>query len=188
MTETPSPIETEQRERVVAADRDVMINRTEEEWDALFEAISTTYGWKAGHVLTEADIAALALVDKCHREDEETATDCYNRGREEGLRERGGDELVKLNERLDTAMIERATERALKVMAQNALSALQQENERLREALYWALGEALEDEFTARGHGEGALWWRKELRSRCALPVRAALQAPQSQGGEDHVG
>lgn len=40
------------------------------------------------------------------------------------------------------------------------------------EALYWALGEDLEDEFTARGRGEGALWWRKELRRRSGLPVR----------------
>ena len=38
------------------------------------------------------------------------------------------------------------------------------EIERLRAAINWALGET--DTFHTRGDGEGAYWWRKELRHR----------------------
>ena len=37
----------------------------------------------------------------------------------------------------------------------------------LRGAIRWALGEG--DDFRPREEGEGAYWWRKELRRRAAL-------------------
>lgn len=46
------------------------------------------------------------------------------------------------------------------------LTTLRAENERLREAISWALGET---DFRPRKEGEGAYWWRKELRERAAL-------------------
>lgn len=98
--------------------RDAMIDRSEAEWDALQDALGTQPGWKVGRVLSEEDIADLALIDKCHREDEEAATDAYNRGWEGGLRERGGEELVALHERHDRMMSEKNTERALRKFAE----------------------------------------------------------------------
>ena len=98
--------------------RDAMLDRSEEGWDALFDAISTVNGFKVGQVLTEADVAALHLVQKCESDDEEAATDAYHRGHEEGLRKRGGDELVALTKRADEAMVEKATERAMRRFAE----------------------------------------------------------------------
>lgn len=43
----------------------------------------------------------------------------------------------------------------------------------LREAIAWALGE--NDDFRAREPGEGAYWWRKELRERAALASTAPV-------------
>ena len=44
------------------------------------------------------------------------------------------------------------------------LAEREQEVERLREAVYWALG--MRGAFRLRADGEGAFWWRKELRRR----------------------
>lgn len=99
-------------------DRDAMYNRSDEQWEAIEDAIMTVLSFRAGHVLTEDDIAAIQLVDETHRDDEEGATEAYKRGREEGLRERGGDELVRLEERVSKAIVERATEKAMRAMAQ----------------------------------------------------------------------
>ena len=41
------------------------------------------------------------------------------------------------------------------------------ERDSLREAIAWALGER--DEFPLREQGQGAFWWRAELRRRAAL-------------------
>lgn len=43
------------------------------------------------------------------------------------------------------------------------------EGERLREAIEWALGEC--GDFPPRQEGEGAYWWRAELRKRAALVI-----------------
>ncbi len=107
--------------------RDAMIERTEEEWEALQDAIGTQPGWQVGRVLSEQDIADLRLIDRCHREDDEAATDAYHRGREDGLRERGGDELVELNARCDRYFVEHSTERAMRILAiasRDAIAAL----------------------------------------------------------------
>jgi hypothetical protein len=43
---------------------------------------------------------------------------------------------------------------------------LERENKRLKKAICWALGET---DFRPRGTGEGAFWWRTELRRRSGL-------------------
>jgi hypothetical protein len=110
-------IEELERERAEARKpkRDEMIDRTDEEWEALEDAIMTFISLqsKVGHILTENDVAALQLVDSCQRNDEEAATDAYNRGYKDGLRDRGGDELVRLVEAADASRIEAATERTM---------------------------------------------------------------------------
>lgn len=98
--------------------RDAMINRTEAEWDALQDALGTLWGWmKEGHVIRAQDVADFTLIDKCQREDEESATDAYHAGLEEGLRQRGGDELVNAHRRVSEAEIKRATELAMRALA-----------------------------------------------------------------------
>lgn len=113
MPASPAPSRVEP-----VAKRDPMLNRSEEEWKALEEATVQVYGLRAGHTLTEGDVAALALVDRCQREDEESATDAYHRGLENGLRERGGDELVALEKRASEAAIARATESVMRRFAE----------------------------------------------------------------------
>lgn len=100
------------------ARRDPMLDRSEEEWEALEEAAMQVYGLRVGQVLTETDVAALNLVDRCHREDDESATDAYHRGLEDGLRKRGGDELVNLEKRMTDAMVARATEKVMRRLAE----------------------------------------------------------------------
>jgi hypothetical protein len=59
---------------------------------------------------------------------------------------------------------------AVKVAAlKQRLEAAEAEAKRLGEAIRWALGES--DEFAARAEGQGAYWWRTELRTRAALDV-----------------
>lgn len=48
-----------------------------------------------------------------------------------------------------------------------AWKAAQERISRLEEAVKWALGEG--EHFPARSPGEGAYWWRTELRNRAAL-------------------
>lgn len=64
------------------------------------------------------------------------------------------------------------------------LQALRDENKRLRGAIVWALGYT---DFRAREEGEGAYWWRPELRRRAALTleqIEAALAPQAGKGGE----
>lgn len=136
------------RAALAPPDRDAMARRTEEEWDALEEAIATVYALRAGHTLSTADITALALLDKCHRDDEEGATEAYHRGRDEGLVERGGDELLQLVKREEKAFLDKLTERTLKVFAQQRATRA--------EAAVKALGEALR---LAKSHLEHQGQW-----------------------------
>lgn len=54
----------------------------------------------------------------------------------------------------------------------DAIVALKSEREdRLESAIRWALGET--DEFPPREEGQGAYWWRKELRERSGLEYEA---------------
>lgn len=129
--------------------RDAMINRSEAEWDALQDAIGTFWGWmKEGHVIRARDVADTVLIDKCQREDEEAATDAYNRGYEHGLRERGGDALVEASKRADEAIIGKATERAMGAIARARVDELR--------AVLQKVG-ALADEGMATGETRDAL-------------------------------
>lgn len=105
-------------ERLRNPKRDEMIERSEEEWQDFEEGTMLLYSLKPGHVLTEADIKSLTFADDCRRNDDESATDAYHKGREEGLRERGGDELFDLTMRHEKAVADKAVERAMKVFAE----------------------------------------------------------------------
>lgn len=136
MNTPPTPTEEEMEAVKAIPDRDAMSRRTEAEWEALEDAIMTVYGFNAGHTLTEADIAALALMDRCQRDDNEGATEAYHRGREEGLRERGGDELVSLTKREEAAFLGKMTERAMRAMAEARATSAEAQVESLKAALF----------------------------------------------------
>ena len=53
--------------------------------------------------------------------------------------------------------------------AQRELEEARRDSRRLESAIRWALGET---DFRARKQGEGAYWWRKELRARAAMEAR----------------
>lgn len=52
---------------------------------------------------------------------------------------------------------------------QPVLIALEQERDALREAVHWALGER--GDFPTRQEGQGAYWWRTELREKALKGV-----------------
>lgn len=63
----------------------------------------------------------------------------------------------------------------------NEIEALREDVARLTKAIVWALGYT---DFRARENGEGAYWWRPELRRRAALTPKQieAAQAALTQG------
>lgn len=89
---------------------------SEPDFDAYIEALSKTYGWKAGHVLSDDDIAALALIDKHNRDQEEGLTDTYHRGYQDGLRNGGGADVQALSNKIDDLQVQLAAERGLRLM------------------------------------------------------------------------
>ena len=71
-------------------------------------------------------------------------------------------------------------------VAEGDYDALRDEVARLRGAIVWALGYT---DFRAREEGEGAYWWRPELRRRAALTPEQIEQAkaaltPQAGKGD----
>jgi hypothetical protein len=68
----------------------------------------------------------------------------------------------------------------------DSVQAMRDEVARLRGAIVWALGYT---DFRAREEGEGAYWWRPELRRRAALTpeqiesAQAALTPQAGKGG-----
>jgi hypothetical protein len=64
-------------------------------------------------------------------------------------------------------------------MAENGRNDLREENERLKSAIRWALGET---DFRGRHEGEqGAYYWRKELRERSGLDWESSPNNPKNQ-------
>lgn len=88
--------------------------QTEAEWDALFDAIATVYGLRAGHALTQDDVDAISLYDANARANEEGLTDVYHRGYQDGLHTAGGTDVQALNNKLDEKNNELAVERAMR--------------------------------------------------------------------------
>lgn len=56
------------------------------------------------------------------------------------------------------------------------IDALKATVRQLKEAIYWALGER--DDFPIRYPGDGAFYWRTELRKRSGLPVNGVTHEP----------
>lgn len=97
-----------------AARMEALLARSEADWDAIQDAIVTVIGLRAGHTLTEADVDALTRVDAYHREDEESSTDAYIRGLDDGRAEAGGKEVADLLKRIDVLTGRLAAERGLR--------------------------------------------------------------------------
>jgi hypothetical protein len=85
-------------------------------YDDYIEALSATYGWKVGHVLTADDIAALALIDRHSRMHEDGLTDTYHRGYQDGLRHAGGTDVQALANKNDVLNTKLSVERGLRQM------------------------------------------------------------------------
>lgn len=81
--------------------------------DDLIPAIELTQ-WRAGRVLSKADEDMLMRYLREVDEEENRKVDLYQQAREQVLREIGGDELVKVFECDDIAMVERAVQSSLK--------------------------------------------------------------------------
>jgi len=133
---------TAERDEALKPKRDAMIERSEADWEKLEDAIGTLWGLEPGHVLTKADVDGLRHMDTCHRNDEEVATDAYHRGYEEGLRERGGEELVAREKWLSERETRAATDRAMRKLAEARAQTAEAELARCRVTLENLAGEA----------------------------------------------
>lgn len=65
-----------------------------------------------------------------------------------------------------------------------ALRSVDAEIKRLKEAIVWALGYT---DFRERQNGEGAYWWRKELREKSGMTHADCLAALNPSQGTDEV-
>ena len=87
---------------------------------------------------------------------------------------------VSTNYEADKVSLEKATLAVL-----DHVRTLRDERDRLARAIVWALGYT---DFRAREQGEGAYWWRTELRLRAKLTgeqIDAILAAMTPAGGQD---
>ena len=85
---------------------------------------------------------------------------------------------VSTNYEADKVSLEKATQAVL-----DHVQTLRDERDRLARAIVWALGYT---DFRAREQGEGAYWWRTELRLRAKLTgeqIDAILAALTPAGG-----
>lgn len=113
---TPAPKSAPEEARARhEAQLEVLLQRSEEEWEAIQDAIATviTLMQSPGHTLTQADCDALQLADRSTREDEESAIDAFIRGEDFGRRQAAGAEVADLLKRVDVLETRLATQRAL---------------------------------------------------------------------------
>jgi len=162
-----------------------MLNRTEAEWDALQDAIGTLWGLEPGHVLSEDDVAGLRLMDTCHREDEEAATDAYHRGLEDGLRQQGGDALVEAERRATRYLVEKSTERAMRRFAEALTTEQAARIEVLETVLrFYADPESWQD-FIMRPAGRDSYFHSAPAKLDMGLLARQALTQHPTRSEED---
>lgn len=82
--------------------------------------------------------------------------------------------LIATREQRDKFWSQRDTLRATLAERDAELAAAREDTNRLGAAIRWALGET---DFRERGTGEGAYWWRKELRARAGVLPKEASDA-----------
>jgi hypothetical protein len=87
---------------------------SEEAFAALMDDMQVLYGMRAGQTVTQDDVDALNRLDKHWRDNEEDATEAFNEGRQQGLLEAGGADLVALKNKLDEQWAQTATDKVLR--------------------------------------------------------------------------
>lgn len=87
---------------------------SEEAFAALMDDMQVLYGLRAGQTVTQADVDALNRLDKHWRDNEENATEAFHEGRQQGLLEAGGAEVVALKNKLDELWAETATDKVMR--------------------------------------------------------------------------
>lgn len=79
---------------------------------------------------------------------------------------------------MSTSMPKPVREMSAQELLEAHCQALQAENERLKDAIRWALGET---EFAPRPEGGGAYWWRTELSERSGVDWESSPNNPKNQ-------
>lgn len=90
-----------------------LLDRTDEEWEAIQDATMTVYSLRAGHTLTQADVDAISLYDKDTRHNEEGAIEAYHRGVADGRQEAAGTDMAAVLAKLDKTRSELFAQRGL---------------------------------------------------------------------------
>lgn len=85
----------------------------EDDFDQLMDDMQVLITMRAGQTVTQDDVDALNRLDKHYRDNEESATDAFHEGRQQGLLEAGGADLVAIKNKYDEQFTELAARRAL---------------------------------------------------------------------------
>lgn len=93
-------------------------------WDKIMDATSTVYSLRPGHTLTQADYDAIQEHDRYYRENDEAATTAFHRGYMQGLREGGSAEIEELHKRIDKQFVEKGTQMAMRMLAEQRAAKL----------------------------------------------------------------
>jgi len=99
---------------------------SEEAFEALMGSISTVYGLRPGHVLTQADFDAIQHYDNHHRCEDNRAVEAFHRGYTLGLREGGSSDIEQMKAQLDEKMVRLAAEKAMRGFAESRLDETEQ--------------------------------------------------------------
>lgn len=97
---------------------------------------------------------------------------CWYRAEIERLRCELARALEAVESRDATLAALRVEEQPAYLRLERELAEAEAQRDQMREAILWALGER--DEFPTREPGQGAYWWRTELRRRAFLAADSA--------------
>ncbi len=86
------------------------------EWDAFMDAHQTVIQLKANQTITASDLEDIQLVVGRYEENDEHATEAYDRGYQDGRDNAGGKEMGDLLRKLDRLRSDLATEKGLRRM------------------------------------------------------------------------
>ena len=92
---------------------------SEQEFEREMAAVSTVYGLRPGHTLTQEDFDAIQLYDKTQRRDEQRAIDCFHDGYMQGLREGGSADIEEMRRKLDEQFCQHGVDKVMRRLAED---------------------------------------------------------------------
>lgn len=95
-------------------------------FEALMGSISTVYGLRPGHVLTQEDFDAIQHFDRHFRDEDNNAVEAFHRGYTQGLREGGSADIEAMSEKLSEETTLLAVQKGMRTVAEDRLAEAEQ--------------------------------------------------------------